>query len=243
MGLLIVGLQTVGLQTVRPTACEAAAERMDDITPELLLRAYSIGVFPMADSRDDPTLFWVEPDLRGVIPLDGFHLPRRLRRTVMRDVFQVRVNTAFRAVMEGCASAAAGRADTWISGRILDLYSALFAQGHAHSIECWQDERLVGGLYGVSIGAAFFGESMFSLERDASKVALVHLVGRLRAGDYRLLDTQFVTDHLAQFGVQEIPKATYLESLREATRRPADFYRLPFDASGAMALQSITQTS
>ena len=170
------------------------------ITPEVLLRAYSCGIFPMAESADDPTLFWVEPEMRGVIPLDGFRVASRLARTVRSDALRVTVNTAFKATIAGCAAPQAGREDTWINKRIRDLYGGLHELGHCHSVEAWQGDDLVGGLYGVSLGRAFFGESMFHTARDASKVALVHLVARLIAGDFELLDTQYVTEHLRSFG-------------------------------------------
>ena len=176
----------------------------------------------MAETRDDPRVFTIEPDQRGVIPLDGFHIPARLRRTVRGEPFEIRVDTAFEAVLDGCAEAKGpDRDDTWINAPIRRLYSALFALGHVHSIECWQDERLVGGLYGVSLGGAFFGESMFSRERDASKIALVHLVARLKTGGWTLLDAQFLTDHLSQFGAVETPQPAYLRRLKPAlTVRP-----------------------
>ncbi|WP_244999722.1 leucyl/phenylalanyl-tRNA--protein transferase [Brevundimonas nasdae] len=171
----------------------------------------------MAEARDDPRVFIIEPDQRGVIPLDAFHIPARLRRTVRSEPFEVRIDTAFEAVLDGCAAAQGpDREDTWINAPIRRLYAALFAMGHVHSIECWKDERLVGGLYGVSLGGAFFGESMFSRERDASKVALVHLVARLRKGGWTLLDAQFLTEHLSQFGAVETPQATYLRRLKPA---------------------------
>src|SRR5471030_249596 len=161
------------------------------ITPDVLLRAYACGIFPMAESADDPTLFWVEPEMRGVIPLDGFRVSSRLARTVRADAFTVTVNTAFKAVISSCAAPQSGRDDTWINKRIRDLYTGLHQLGHCHSVEAWADGDLVGGLYGVSLGRAFFGESMFHRVRDASKIALVHLIARLRAGGYRLLDTQY----------------------------------------------------
>ncbi|WP_407154161.1 leucyl/phenylalanyl-tRNA--protein transferase [Bradyrhizobium sp. STM 3557] len=199
-----------------------------EITPEVLLRAYACGIFPMAESADDPTLFWVEPELRGIIPLDGFRVASRLARTVRSDVFTVTVNQAFKAVMAGCAAPQPGREETWINRRIRELYTGLFAIGHCHSVECWQDGELVGGLYGVSLGRAFFGESMFHVARDASKVALVHLVARLIAGGFELLDTQYVTEHLKTFGAQEIPRRRYTALLDKALMgQPADFTRLP----------------
>lgn len=200
------------------------------VTPELILRAYRSGIFPMAESRTSPTLFWVEPDFRGVLPLETFHLPRRLKRTIRQTPFEVTVDRDFRGVMLACAAAAPGRRDTWINETILALYTELHKFGHAHSIETWEGEALVGGLYGVSIGGAFFGESMFSRRTDASKIALVHLVARLKEGGFELLDTQFVTEHLKQFGTIEIPRADYQERLARALRADADFFRLPRNA-------------
>ncbi len=185
------------------------SRRMVEVTPELLLRAYRAGLFPMAETRNSTRLYWLDPEQRGVLPLDGFHAPRRLLRTVLSGLYTVSADRDFPAVIAGCASAALGREDTWINRDIETLFSELHRNGHAHSVECWAGEVLVGGLYGVSLGAAFFGESMFSTARDASKVALVHLVARLRAGGYRLLDTQFTTSHLAQFGTEEVPRSDY----------------------------------
>jgi leucyl/phenylalanyl-tRNA--protein transferase len=213
-----------------------------EITPEVLLRAYACGIFPMAESADDPTLFWVEPEMRGVIPLDGFRIASRLARTVRSDTFTVTVNTAFKATIAGCAAPQEGREDTWINTRIRDLYGGLHALGHCHSVEAWQNGDLVGGLYGVSLGRAFFGESMFHIVRDASKVALVHLVARLIAGGFELLDTQYVTDHLRTFGAVEIPRRRYATLLDKAVKgRPADFLKLPSDrpVAGSEALQII----
>ena len=175
------------------------------LTPDLLLTAYSQGVFPMAERRDDPNLFWVSPETRGVLPLDDFHVPHRLARTVRSDRFEVRVDTAFADVMRACAAPAPGREESWINAEILAVYTALHERGHAHSVECWREGELVGGLYGVNLGSAFFGESMFMRERDASKVALVHLVARLIKGGFTLLDAQFLTDHLARFGARRDP--------------------------------------
>ncbi|MFN6980639.1 MAG: leucyl/phenylalanyl-tRNA--protein transferase [Brevundimonas sp.] len=195
----------------------SAAGPSDGFGPEALLACYARGVFPMAEARDDPRVFIIEPEQRGVIPLDAFHIPTRLRRTVRGEPFEVRVDTAFEAVLDGCAAAQGPeREDTWINAPIRRLYAALFAQGFVHSVECWREERLVGGLYGVSLGGAFFGESMFSRERDASKVALVHLVARLRKGGWTLLDAQFLTEHLSQFGAVETPQAAYLRRLKPA---------------------------
>ena len=194
-------------------------------TPDMLLRAYAIGVFPMAEDRDDPELFWVDPRLRGVIPLERFHVPRRLRRTVRSKRFEVTFDRDFHAVIEACADATKSRPQTWINERIITLYTSLYHMGHAHSVECWRDGVLAGGLYGITLGGAFFGESMFSLANDASKVALVHLVARLRAGGFTLLDSQFITSHLSQFGAREIPRATYRRRLAEALKVTAAFDR------------------
>jgi leucyl/phenylalanyl-tRNA---protein transferase len=186
------------------------------LTPDLLLRAYASGVFPMAERRHASDVFWVEPKARGVMPIAGFHVPRSLAKVIKREPFQVRVDTAFRRVMEACAESRDGREETWINDQILDGYTALHRAGFAHSVECWQGEQLVGGLYGVSLRGAFFGESMFSRMTDASKVALVYLVARLKAGGYRLLDTQFLTDHLARFGTQEVSRRDYKRLLDAA---------------------------
>ena len=209
-----------------------------EITPEVLLRAYACGIFPMAESADDPTLFWVEPEMRGVIPLDGFRISSRLARTVRSDAFTVTVNTAFKAVISGCASPQRGRDDTWINTRIRDLYVGLNLLGHCHSVEVWDNDELVGGLYGVSLGRAFFGESMFHRTRDASKVALVHLVARLIAGGFELLDTQYVTAHLRSFGAVEISRRRYTALLDRAVKGVADFQKLPVGCpiSGTKAL-------
>jgi leucyl/phenylalanyl-tRNA--protein transferase len=200
-----------------------------EITPEILLRAYACGIFPMSESADDPGLFWVEPEQRGVIPLEGFRVSSRLARTVRSDAFTVTVNTAFKAVIAECAAPKPGRDDTWINQRIRDLYGALHEMGHAHSVEVWNGDALVGGLYGVSLGRAFFGESMFHHARDASKVALVHLVARLIAGGFVLLDTQYVTDHLRSFGATEVPRRRYRVMLDAALDDIADFEKLPVD--------------
>ncbi len=207
--------------------------RKIQLTPEILLAAYAAGVFPMAELADDPELFWVDPHHRGILPLDAFHVPRRLRRVLRQDRFAVSCDTAFEAVIRGCAKASETRPNTWINEEIVRLYSELCGRGAAHSVECWRDGILVGGLYGVSIGAAFFGESMFSRETDASKVALVHLVARLRAGGYRLLDTQFLTPHLARFGGIEISRARYHRLLASALAYRASFpLELPEAAGG-----------
>ncbi len=195
----------------------------------------------MADARDDPRLFLVDPDLRGVLPLDGFHLSKSLKKTIRRDEFEIRIDTCFSRVMELCAESAPDRPNTWINAQILNLYSALHRNGHAHSVEAWRDGELVGGLYGVSLKAAFFGESMFSRATDASKVALAHLVARLRAGGYRLLDTQFVTGHLETFGVEEVARDAFHLRLQEALQSDGNFGTQTY--CGAEAVQLITQTS
>ena len=200
-----------------------------ELTPELLLRAYAIGIFPMAEDADDPDIFWVDPERRGILPLEAFHVPKRLRRTIRQGRFEIRVDSAFEAVMRGCAEPGPDRPTTWINERILALYGTLFHLGHAHSVEAWRDGELAGGLYGVRLGAAFFGESMFSRVPDASKVALVHLVARLKRGGFKLCDTQFVTRHLAQFGAIEIPRAAYRRRLAAALRSEA---RLPHEIPG-----------
>jgi leucyl/phenylalanyl-tRNA--protein transferase len=191
------------------------------LTPDILLRAYAQGMFPMAERRGDPALYWVSPEQRGIIPLDGFHVPHRLARTVRSGKFTVTADRAFTEVMMNCAAPAPGREESWINDEILRLYIGLHAGGHAHSVECWQHGELVGGLYGVRLGAAFFGESMFSRRTDASKVALVHLVDALKRGGFALLDTQFITAHLARFGAVEVPRRQYLALLHDAIGREA----------------------
>lgn len=216
---------------------------MSKLTPEILLRAYAVGLFPMAEHRDDSTLFWVDPEKRGILPLDGFHVSRRLRRTVRSGMYEIRCDTAFTDVVRACAAPSPSRDDTWINDEIISLYGDLYALGRAHSVETWQDGELVGGLYGVSLGAAFFGESMFSNSRDASKVALIHLVARLTQSGYTLLDTQFVTDHLTQFGAVELPRAGYRELLSKALDGSATFHPVLSQSELETFLQSITQTS
>ncbi len=188
------------------------------ITPEILLRAYSIGLFPMAESADDPEIFWVEPELRGVLPLDHFHLSKSLAKTIRRKPFDIRFDHDFDAVIAACAEETSGRPTTWINRTIRSLYSALHRMGHAHSVEAWDGDELVGGLYGVSLGSAFFGESMFSRRTDASKICLVHLVERLRKKGFTLLDTQFTTEHPKTFGAIDIPKQEYAKLLAAAMR-------------------------
>jgi len=194
-----------------------------EITPEVLLKAYACGIFPMAESADDPALYWIEPDMRGIIPLEGFHLAARLARTVRSTPFTVWVDRDFDAVIDGCAEAKPDRDRTWINERIRKIYRGLFERGHCHTVEVYDGDALVGGLYGVSLGRAFFGESMFHRARDASKIALVHLIARLRAGGYRLLDTQYVTDHLKTFGAVEVGKRRYHRLLEDALVGEADF--------------------
>jgi leucyl/phenylalanyl-tRNA---protein transferase len=216
-----------------------------EITPEVLLRAYACGIFPMAESADDPTLFWVEPEQRGVIPLDGLKVSSRLARTVRSDRFTVTVDKAFSEVLDGCAEPKPGRDNTWINRRIRTLYTGLFRLGHCHSVEVWQDDALVGGLYGVNLGGAFFGESMFHRASDASKVALVHLVARLIAGGFTLLDTQYVTEHLRSLGAIEISRRRYRSQLDLALLHEADFAALPLDGpvSGADAMAILASRS
>jgi len=209
-----------------------------EITPEVLLKAYACGIFPMAESADDPALYWLEPEERGIIPLDRFHISARLARTVRSDRFTVTVNRDFDGVLAGCAEPQAGRPRTWINERIRQLYRKLHERRHCHSLEVYQDEALVGGLYGVTLGRAFFGESMFHRTRDASKVALVHLVARLKAGGFKLLDTQFVTDHLKTFGAIELPRRQYHKLLEAALLGEGDFGALGLrrPVSGAQVL-------
>lgn len=216
---------------------------MLEITPELLLQAYRIGVFPMGERRDDPKLYWLDPRLRAVLPLDGFHLPKRLARTVRQEVFEVTADADFTGVMRACAEPRPGHPESWINEPILALYGELFARGHAHSIECRRDGKLVGGLYGVSVGAAFFGESMFSRERDASKVALVHLVARLIKGGFRLLDCQFMTEHLRGFGAIEVPREDFRVTLAGAVGRTAAFQRELGGEDPCAIVQANTRTS
>ena len=197
------------------------SRRLVEITPDLMLRAYRHGLFPMAETRRGDRLYWLDPERRGVLPLERFHLPRRLLRTILSGEFEVTADRDFAATIAGCAASAPGREDTWINPQIEALFVELHRMGVAHSVECWRDSRLVGGLYGVALGGAFFGESMFSIVRDASKVALVHLVARLRVSGFRLLDTQFVTAHLAQFGAVEIPRDEYKIRLAAGLAAPA----------------------
>lgn len=196
----------------------------DHIPPELLLRAYATGVFPMAENADDPEVFWVRPEMRGVIPLDAFHAPKSLMKTVRQGRFDIRFDTDFAGVIAGCAESNEGRPSTWINEPIRKAYGELFVRGHCHTVEAWREGRLVGGLYGVTLGGAFFGESMFSRESDASKVCLVHLVQRLRARRFVLLDTQFTTEHLKRFGAIDVPRGKYERLLEEALYKTALFW-------------------
>lgn len=209
------------------------------LTADMLLRAYALGVFPMAESREDPEVFWVDPRWRGIFPLDDFHISRSLARHIRRGGFEVSVNRDFDGTLRGCAD----RPETWINDTIFRLYTTLHARGFAHSLEVWEDGALVGGVYGVTLGAAFFGESMFSRRTNASKVALAYLVDRLRLGGFQLFDTQFITAHLRSLGAVEIPRAEYRRRLAEALARPADFIRPALPADPQELLQRSTQMS
>lgn len=230
-----------------------------EITPQVLLKAYSCGIFPMAESADNNALYWIEPERRGVLPLDAVHVSRSLAKTIRRGGYDVRIDNDFEAVVDGCAEPSAGRRSTWINSRIRSLYGELFALGHCHTVEIWQDGALTGGLYGVHLGRAFFGESMFSRARDTSKIALVYLVARLKYGGFTLLDTQFITDHLAQFGAIEISRQAFQQLLEDALDGgqsssgtdgrvdggdipAASFAALPVDADPAEVLQLVNGT-
>ncbi len=214
-----------------------------EISPRTLLKAYACGIFPMAESADDPTLYWIEPEARGVLPLDAIRVPKRLARTIRQEKFEVRIDSDFEGVIAGCAEPRPGRASTWINRQIFDLYAELFEMGHCHTVETWLDGRLVGGLYGVHLNGAFFGESMFSTERDASKVALIYLAARLKHGGFKLLDTQFVTEHLTQFGVIEISRNEFHKRLAAALEYRCSFSELPEDHPPSGILQLVSQTS
>ncbi|MGQ0456304.1 MAG: leucyl/phenylalanyl-tRNA--protein transferase [Hyphomicrobium sp.] len=205
---------------------------MFEITPQVLLKAYSCGIFPMAESADDPALYWIEPQQRGVLPLDAPRFPRRLLRTIRTTPLKIKIDTDYEAVIDGCSAPRPGRASTWINRRIRALYRDLFDIGACHTVEVWNGGRMVGGLYGVALKGAFFGESMFSYERDASKIALAHLVARLKYGGFRLLDTQFVTEHLRQFGTVELDRTTFQARLDAALQTDADFRAMAADVSG-----------
>ncbi|MEL6548927.1 MAG: leucyl/phenylalanyl-tRNA--protein transferase [Pseudomonadota bacterium] len=213
----------------------------DDVllTPDLLLRAYQVGIFPMSEARHSATLFWVDPERRGVMPLDKLHISRSLKRTLRRGGYDIRVNTDFSGVVEGCAD----RQETWINEELRLLYLDLFLSGHAHSMEVWDDEGLRGGIFGVAIGGAFFGESMFSARTNGSKIAMVYLVDRLVRAGFTLFDTQFITDHLASLGAIEIKRSAYRRALTRALSTNADFMAVPGPASAQDVLQRMTQTS
>ena len=212
---------------------------IDRLTPELLLQAYASGIFPMAESQDDPEVFWVDPSRRGILPLRGFHISRSLRRAIRAERYTARFDTDFEGVLRGCAD----REVTWINDTIFDIYLKLFHAGHAHSQEIWEGDELVGGVYGVALGGAFFGESMFSRRRDASKIALAWLIDRLRLTGFTLFDTQFMTDHLRSLGGLEISRRDYLARLEEALDIPADITALPFPQTAQDVIQRNTQTS
>jgi leucyl/phenylalanyl-tRNA---protein transferase len=212
-----------------------------EITPVVLLKAYSCGIFPMAEAADDPALYWIEPQERGILPLDAIHLPKRLKRTIKQDFFEVRIDSDFGAVIEGCGAERPGRQTTWINDKIRALYGELFRMGNCHTVETWHDGRLVGGLYGVTLGGAFFGESMFSTESDASKVALVHLCARLIAGGFTLLDCQFQTKHLRQFGTIEIDRTDFQQRLDASLKKPGNFLAMPKDVRGTAILETIAR--
>lgn len=220
-----------------------ARDSAHDIDPEQLLKAYTLGYFPMARRRTDRDVVWVLPDARGVLDLEGARAPRKLRRLIAREPFQIAVDRDFAAVMAGCAAPGPGREDTWINDAILEVYCELHRLGFAHSVECYDAGELVGGVYGVAVGEIFCGESMFSRRGNASKVALAHLVARLRHGGFRVLDTQFWTPHLAQFGVVEMESDAYARLLERHVRRPAEFLKPPLQLPTTTVLQSITQTS
>jgi len=213
-----------------------------EITPQVLLKAYTCGIFPMAESAEDPALYWIEPQHRGILPLGAVHVPRRLARTLRSTPLAVKVDTDIEGVIEGCAASRPGRRSTWINERIRGLYRDLFKLGHCHTVEVWNDGKLVGGLYGVALNGAFFGESMFSYERDASKIAIVYLAARLAYGGFRLLDTQFVTDHLRQFGTVELNREEFHRQLEKALDVEADFLRLPLD-TGPEQILSILESA
>ncbi len=196
---------------------------------DLLLKAYAKGIFPMSDSRSSDNIKWFSPNKRGIIPLDSFHIPRRLKKTIRNNPYKILVDTSFEKVIKECAKKNPGRTETWINDTIIEMYIDLFNDGYAHSVECWENNELVGGLYGISLGAAFFGESMFSVKRDASKIALVYLIARMQYGGFNLLDTQFITNHLEGFGASEIDRAEYIKRLEFAINGSVNFYGLAAD--------------
>lgn len=216
---------------------------MNAIAPETLLQAYRLGLFPMARKRSSSKVFWVDPETRGVIPLNAFHLPRNVIKIMKNNRFSLTTNTSFENVIRACGSSVAGRAETWINDQIISVYKSMHSDGHAHSVEVWEEKHLVGGLYGLAIGGAFFGESMFSLQTNASKVALATTLIRLKSSNFSLFDVQFVTPHLARFGAIEISRHNYLSQLRSALEKKADFLRLPLNATSQRILQEIVHTS
>jgi leucyl/phenylalanyl-tRNA---protein transferase len=220
--MISIGWKSTWQKKIRLKALAKA--KIVSLDPEILLGAYSTGVFPMAESADDPEVFWVRPDVRGIIPLDTFHVPSSLARTIRRRHFDIRINTVFASVVDGCAEFTGERPSTWINATIRDAYLDLHKLGRCHSVEAWADNRLVGGLYGVTLGGVFFGESMFSRQTDASKVCLVHLVERLKTRNFTLLDTQFTTEHLKRFGAIDVPRKAYEKLLLEALKGNASFY-------------------
>lgn len=239
MGLILAEVNALHRSAVRETDLVRSRPELAEaaLTPELLLRAYAAGIFPMSTGRHADTIVWLSPEYRAIFPLSKFHVPRRLGRTIRSDRLRVTVNTAFHEVIRQCAAPAPAREETWINEDIKRVYTELHGKGHAHSVECWRGGELVGGLYGVQLGAAFFGESMFSVARDGSKVALVHLVARLIYGGFKLLDAQFMTAHLAQFGAIELARDDYLRRLHDASAAHADFYCPdPSGRSGSFSL-------
>ena len=205
------------------TSSDGRSPEQIKLTPEIILRAYAAGIFPMAESREDRNLFWVDPEMRGILPLDNLYISRSLKKRIRQEIYEIRYNNDFAGVIQGCAESTNDRHETWINSEIIRLYTRLFQKGHAHTVECWQDDELVGGLYGITLQGVFFGESMFSRKSDASKIALVHLVARLVEDGFTLLDTQFVTDHLESLGAIEIPRDQYHEMLDEALLIDATF--------------------
>lgn len=214
-----------------------------EITPQVLLKAYACGIFPMAESAEDSTLYWIEPERRGILPLESVHVPRRLAKIIRQEPFEIRTDSDYDGVIAGCARSRPGRRTTWINAKIRQLYAELFSLGYCHTVEAWRAGKLVGGLYGVHLGGAFFGESMFSHERDASKVALIYLAARLIHGGFTLLDTQFVTEHLKRFGALEISRQHFHRRLERALHGRGDFARMPGDLSPSGVLQLVSQTS
>ena len=218
-------------------------DKIVEITPQVLLKAYACGIFPMAEDAKKNEIYWIEPEKRGIIPLESAHIPKRLAKTIRQNKFEIHIDRSFEGVIEACGSKEAGRDSTWINNQIKELYKELFNSGYCHTVETWYEGKLVGGLYGVHLGGAFFGESMFSLMRDASKVALAYLMARLIYGKFQLLDTQFVTDHLKTFGAKEVYRDQFQRLLENALSHSADFSSLPEDSSPSTVLQLINQTS